>query len=45
MEMLKGLGAKARFRAALESGKEELALAAAAEMLQGCWRAKCARHR
>lgn len=45
MELLKGMGAKARFFAALKAGQHDIAEAAAAVMLQGAWRAKCARRR
>lgn len=43
--MLKGLGAKARFRAARAEGRQEVMLEAAACMLQGAWRCKQARRR
>lgn len=45
MEMFKGMGAKMRFRSAVANGNQEVADEAAAEMLQGAWRAKCARRR
>lgn len=43
MESFKGMGAKLRFRTALENDLLDEARDAAACMLQGAWRAKCAR--
>lgn len=43
MELLKGLGAKARFRAAIQHGKMDVAEDCAAIMLQGSWKSKVAR--
>lgn len=43
MESFKGMGAKMRFRTATEKGMTEEAKEAAACMLQGAWRAKCAK--
>ena len=45
MESFKGMGAKLRFRAAIKEGKMDVAEDAAACMLQGTWRAKCARRK
>eukprot|EP01034_Spumella_vulgaris_P021340 gene21340-27370_t len=45
MEMFKGMGAKLRFKAAIKAGKRDVAVEAGACMVQGAWRAKCARRR
>jgi transcriptional regulator of heat shock response len=45
MEMLKGLGAKQRFKAAMANGKMDVARVAAAVMVQGAYRSKLARRR
>lgn len=42
MNLLKGLGAKSRFRTAMQQNKISVARHAAAEMLQGAWRGKVA---
>ena len=45
MESFKGMGAKMRFRAAMDKGIMREARIAAALMLQGAWRAKEARRK
>ena len=45
MQSLKSMGAKLRFRKAIEIGNLEEAQDAAAIMLQGAWRSKCARRK
>lgn len=45
VELLKGMGAKTRFFEALKAGQMDIARGAAAVMLQGAWRSKCARRR
>jgi hypothetical protein len=45
MESFKSMGAKLRFRAAVKEGKMDVAKDAAACMLQGTWRSKCARRK
>ena len=42
---MKSMGAKARFFAALKSGQKDIAMDAAATMLQGAWRSKVARRK
>jgi hypothetical protein len=45
MEMMKGMGAKQRFKAAMKAGKMDVARTAAAVMVQGAYRSKLARRR
>lgn len=45
MNLFKGLGAKSRFRTAMQHKKMSVARNAAAEMLQGAWRSKVARRK
>lgn len=45
MESFKSMGAKMRFRAAIASGKDDVAEDAAAMMLQSAWRSKLAKRR
>lgn len=45
MNLLKGLGAKARFKTALQHKKMAVARDAAAQMLQGAWKSKIARRK